>query len=129
MLNKKMIMKKLLQLIFIAIAMVSITTAQTPVVETFDYDAGPADGLGAAENGWGGAWVFVGNTDNVNIAEGSLENGCLTTSGNKLEVNATEGLHTGAYRELATTWEDVAGNEYWISFLFEVENPDGITDS
>jgi hypothetical protein len=73
MLNKKMIMKKLLQLIFIAIAMVSITTAQTPVVETFDYDAGPADGLGAAENGWGGAWVFVGNTDNVNIAEGLLQ--------------------------------------------------------
>ena len=122
-------MKTLLQLIFVAIAIVSITTAQTPVVETFDYDAGPADGLGAAENGWGGPWVFVGNADNVNIAEGSLEYIFLTTSENKLEVNATEGLHTGAVRELASTWEDVAGNVYWISFLFEVENPDGIMDS
>jgi hypothetical protein len=124
-----MIIKKLLQLIFVAFATVSTTTAQEPVIESFDYDVGALDGLGAAENGWGGPWAFVGNTENVNIVEGSLENGYLTTSGNKLVINATEGTHTGGVRELATTWEDVAGNVYWISFLFEVENPDGITDS
>lgn len=122
-------MKTILAFFILMMMTITVNKAQTAVIETFSYDAGAADGLGEAANGWGGPWTFVGATENVNIEEGSLEFADMETSGNKLVINALEGTDAGASRMLEATWEDVAGKEYWISFLFEVTNPTGIMES
>ena len=122
-------MKTIIALLFLTIITISVSKAQTAVVETFSYAAGAADGKGETANGWGGPWTFIGATGNVNIVEGSLELGDLPASGNRLVINALEGADAGASRLLESTWTDVAGKEYWISFLFEVTNPTSIMES
>jgi hypothetical protein len=102
----------IIKCIALLILTASLGLAQTPVVETFDYEPGLLAGNGAAGNGWGGPWVvFEGPEENMNIVEGPLDYPGLGELGNFLEG---ESPNSGcrAARPLETLWPDEAGNEY-----------------
>lgn len=46
-----------------------------------------------------------------------------------MEIRSLTAAGSAISRALATTWADVAGAEYWISFLFQVTNTPVINDS
>jgi hypothetical protein len=125
-------MKRLLQTVFLAFLAISFASAQTAAVETFDYTVGAAGGLGSSSDaGWGGAWVLRADSvsDSIQIVSGSLGLTGLSTTGNKLELRSYDATASSISRTLASYWSDVAGAEYWISFLFEVTNPDANNSS
>ena len=120
----------ILKWVVVMLMATSLGFAQTPVVETFDYPAGELDGLGAAENGWGGAWeVFEGPVENMFVIDGSLDYAGLNVSGNQLVGFSPQGIGCRAARFLETTWPDEAGKEYWLSFLMEIDNPGLVSNS
>jgi hypothetical protein len=122
-------MKKLIQFLLLNGTAFMLTIAQTPVVETFNYEVGAIDGKGSAENGWGSSWSINGTSGNIVLTESSIDYSGLQVSGNKLEVTASDGTGTEAIRSLAETWTDSSNKVYWISFLFEITNPTGINES
>jgi alpha-D-xyloside xylohydrolase len=99
------------------------------VYEPFDYLLGNnLNGLGISGEGWGSAWtVYEGNTSDITI-QTSTDYPGLIIKGNKLTGNLSTASGLRAYRNLSSVWND-DGNNIWISFLMEINNPSSIADS
>ncbi len=114
-------MKHTLPLMLVLCSMTTLGLAQMPIVETFNYEATTIEGQGSNANGWAGAWTINGSTENLKLVDGLNYTG-LTTEGKSLAITAVDGAGTEAVRKLESALLD-DGSTYWLSFLFEVENP------
>jgi hypothetical protein len=93
--------------------------AQVTVKESFDYDPGDLNGLGAIENGWGSLWATGDGATTANVVDQNL---CPGDDGNSILIDsATVGGAWGAQvkRDLENTWID-DGTTYWLAFYTEM---------
>jgi hypothetical protein len=123
--------KQKIQFVLVMIALAEILSIGQAygVEEPFDYDVGNRlIDSGDASGGWDGPWeLFWGGTEGTEfsaaIAEGSLDVGGVSISGNHLQCkNYTYSDGTGIGRYFADPYPDTSGAEYWCSFVMQKEN-------
>ncbi|HNW58210.1 MAG TPA: T9SS type A sorting domain-containing protein [bacterium] len=101
------------------------------VRESFEYPVGTSidAGMGAAGNGWQDAWytIVAAAPNAALIADTGLPyddlNYIIPNVGNHLESVPTATATEQRWgRRLDKTWPNVAGTDYWISFIMDVKN-------
>ena len=99
--------------------------------ESFAYPVGTSIDtlMGTSTNGWGGSWYkIVANQANaLVVADTGLPYSDLSYTvpnvGGHLEsVPDSSGKEQRYGRQLDKTWPNVAGRQYWISFIMDVKN-------
>lgn len=121
--------------ILTGLALILLVTSQALsgilAVESFDYPVGTSIDtlMGSAVNGWAGPWyVLVASQEDAAVVSdtGLVYDDMdyeVPNIGHHLEsVPDTGGTELRYNRYLAQTHADVAGKEYWISFIMQVKN-------
>lgn len=108
---------------------INTSVEKSAIYEPFDYELEQElNNQGEAGNGWGSPWMlFEGTSANMSIQAQSDYSG-LSSIGNKLVGDLTIGEGLRASRMLEPVWQDT-GDDIWLSFLFEVDNPNSLSDS
>lgn len=94
----------------------------TYAVEDFDNyslegEATDIDGLGEADNGWGGPWEQ--SSGQFLISEGNLPENDSEEGQHAYTLQSGDDSNINYYRMLEGTWENTENTNYWLGFQFE----------